>query len=257
MINGFIRPNTSMAEYVNGVFIKDIRNFVQTLSERILPSFNNLESEAELYKEKEYERLCYHSCDEEGVLAELAFENSADWFASMSKIKQSLINLHSVGLNHLFEQQLYDLSYAGHFDSVGQRNTGNKKDKRNIEDKKKLRYASYEYDKKLLLDVGNINIEILDGWNEITKLRTICNTIKHAEGHSSSKLRKQYHDLFICPDILYKDIALRNINHPNHSAITTPMSGEGIYLTENHILAYGDAIELFWKSFIRWVIEDN
>lgn len=247
--NGFYGAHEITAKYISGVYIRDIEFYTQTLFDRILPSFSKLDIEADEILHNDY---CYAQSEYE---AEVAGEMASGWFASMTKVKQIIINLHAVGLRHLFEQQLFDLTFVGHFDSVAQRDTGNEKDKRSLADKKELRYADYEYDKKLLLKFGKINIETLKSWKTIEELKHVCNGVKHAEGRSMSILRKEYPDLIMPP--WWIDPDTNKPYFPSLSPLSTkyPLKGEDIYLKEQDIKRYALAIHDFWNDFILWLLE--
>lgn len=238
------------AECIDGIYIRDIKLFSQSLSERVLPSFENIEEEAKQLNEDLYNNaLTQHDLD-------VAFEKSADWFISMSKIRQSLINLHAVGLRHLFEQQVYDLTYIVRVDEPFKRNSDNKKDKRSVEEKEKLRYADLEFDKKLLKENGGIDLETLAGWDAIKELICVSNVVKHAEGKSMADLRNNYPGLLNNPSYSNDDdfeikglLGNRNIKR----AIRNPLAGEEIYIKEQDIERYANAIENFWRDLIRCV----
>lgn len=235
------------ADLIEGVYIRDILLFSQSLSERVLPNFRHLEIEAEQLGET----LSKNALNE--YEAEDAYEKSIAWFFSMSKIRQGLINLHSVGVRHLFEQQIYDLTYVTRIDQPFQRNSGNTKDKdRSIEEKEKLRYADFKYDKKLLKEIGCIDIEKLTGWTVIKELICVSDAIKHAEGRSMAELRKNYPGLLKSSDSLHDidpEISALLASRKNNRAIRNPLAGDEIYVKEQDIERYANAIEEFWRDF--------
>jgi hypothetical protein len=179
------------AEYIDGIYIRDITLFSQSLSERVLPNFKNIEEEANKLAEDWYSNA--HNEYEKDV----AFEKSADWFVSISKIRQSLISLHAVGLRHLFEQQIYDLTYIVRVDEPFNRkfNKENRRDKRSEEKKKTLRHANLAFEIELLKESGGIDLKVLDGWGDVNELIYVSDAVKHAEGRSVDKLRDNYPSL--------------------------------------------------------------
>jgi hypothetical protein len=235
------------ANIITRVYIRDIQLFSQSLPERVLPNFNTLEVEAEQLGETLYKN------SQNQYDAEAAYEKSRAWFYSMSKIRQSLINLYSVGLRHLFEQQIYDLTYVARIDQPFQRNSANNKDKRSITEKEKLRYADFEHDKKLLKEIGGLDIETLAGWTEITELMCVSNAIKHAEGRSMAEQRNNYPGLLKYSDPSHDidpEISALLAPRKNNRAIKNPLAGDDIYLKEQDIKRYADAIERFWLDFV-------
>jgi hypothetical protein len=249
--NGFIGFQDAIVRYINSCYIPYVQSFAQALPERILLNFGELLDEAEAIRESEWKELNSKSYDEE-TISELAMDKSVSWLNNMQSVKQSLINLHAVGLSHIFEQQLYDLSIASWFDSPNNRITKNEKDRRSTEEKKKLRYADFQFDKKILLEYGKIDIELLSGWDTIKELRDVCNVIKHAEGRSGDKLKKSRPVLFENPALNQ----LPKITFDSKRAIVRqPLSGDSIFLKEDDIKKYAVAIETFWNNFNRWVLE--
>ena len=163
----------------------------------------------------------------------------------MLKIRQSVINLHAVGLSHLFEQQIYRLTSILEF---GRRDR-----------------ADFKKDKNLLKTNGKIDIENLMGWQAIKELKLLCNAVKHAEGCSTTELRTLNPTLFEPPPDIDEHIQeLRtDINNLIGSGsqnylpepIKNPLAGEDIYVKEEDIKKYADAIKEFWNDFIRWLLE--
>lgn len=238
------------AGYIDGIYIRDIKLFSQSLSERVLPNFKNIEEEANKLAED------WYSNAQNEYEMDVAFEKSADWFVSMTKVRQSLINLHAVGLRHLFEQQIYGLSYVVRVDEPCKRNSENKKDKRSIEEKEKLRYADLEFEKKLLKENDGVDLETLDGWDEVRELICVSNAIKHAEGRSMADLRNNYPGLLKDTSFLSdNDCEIRDLltNRKIKRAIRNPLAGEEIYIKEQDIERYANAIENVWRDLIRCI----
>ena len=102
---GFQRNELFWARSVKALYGPVVQYFSRALPERLLPPFSNLASEAERFAEAEFQRLgalpaLYETDGSE--LAELANDNGVSWYASMAAVRQSVVNLHTVGLRHLF-----------------------------------------------------------------------------------------------------------------------------------------------------------
>jgi len=243
--NGFIGFQDVTVRYIDSYYIPYVQSFAQALPERILLNFGELSDEAETICEKEWQKLNSSSYDEE-TRSELAMDKSVSWLNNMQSVKQSLINLHAVGLSHIFEQQLYDIRITSQFDS------SNKKDNRSAEENKKLRHANFKVDKDILFEHGKIDITSLSGWETITELRDVCNVIKHAEGRSGDKLKESHPDLFEDPALSQ----FPKISFGSKKVIVRqPLSGDSIFLKEDDIQKYAIAIEKFWNNFNCWVRE--
>lgn len=202
-------------------FILPVRYFGKTLSERILPAFNDLEAEAE----NSYQQY----------LLECASDDSGyDWdeteYTYVRDVRQSVINLYAVGLRHLYEQQFSYLVM------------------RLLNDYQ--RKADYKKDKKVLIDTGEIDIERFRSWKKIEELGYVCNAVKHAEGRGSEELKNSRLDLFEHPSALNlpDDSSKRLLKA---SKVRHPLAGENIYLQEIDIQKYTLAIEDFWREFLE------
>jgi predicted RNase H-like HicB family nuclease len=207
-------------------FIPHIQSFRKVFTERILPAFNNLETEAE----NSYQQY----------LLECASDDShSDWddtkFACMRDVRQSVINLYAVGLRHLYEQQ---------FSYLVMRLLNNYQ-----------RQADYKKDEKVLVDTKEVDIKSFRSWKKIEELGYVCNAVKHAEGHSSEKLKKLRLDLFEHPSASVLELP-NNINERllKASKVRQPLAGENIYLQETDIEEYALAIEDFWKEFFEKLV---
>jgi hypothetical protein len=200
-------------------FVPPIRYFGKALSERLLPSFNNLGAEAE----SKYKQLIQQGWD-----AEYASLEANDEYVFLWDVRQSVINLYAVGLRHLFEQQFCYL--------VSRLLNENR------------RKAEYNIDKKVIIDAGEINIEEFRSWKKIEELRYVCNVVKHAEGSSAENLEKVRPNLFKNP--LFSglpDLSFSKKRLP----VRQPLAGENIFLQETDIETYALAIEDFWNEFIE------
>lgn len=237
--NGFFGVHEMTAGVIERVYVREVDFFVQALFDRLLPTFNNLEAEADEFARNEYISA------QTGYQAESGFDRSADLYVSMMNLRQSIINLHAVGLSHLFEQQIYSLTSILEF---GRRDS-----------------ADFKKDKNLLKTNGKIDIENLMGWQSIKELRLLCNAVKHAEGNSTTKLR-QLNPAFFEPQP-DKDEYLQEVRTDINNLIGSgrkdylpgpiknPLAGEDIYVKEEDIKKYADAIKEFWSDFIRWLLE--
>ena len=83
-------------DHIRALFIPQIARYAAVLTERILPTFNNLNAEAEKLENDTYERLQSQSssADTDGAsLAEQATGEAADFLVMMWRMKQAQINI--------------------------------------------------------------------------------------------------------------------------------------------------------------------
>lgn len=225
---------TWWAQYVASEYPRAAELLVEVLRERILPQFAHLDGEAERFAEVEYERLCQlpSSGDEPfdmGDLAEQANDSAITWYQTMCGVRQSLLNLHAVGLRHLFEQQLYDFAKHAHLSERTE--------------------ANFSEDCKAVETLG-FHLNDLPSWPKLEELRLLSNSIKHAEGKSSMRLKEVRPELFVDPVV----VELSFVGRPEPTI--QPLAGENVYLQEEHLEDYCSALRDFWAS-VGEVIDDK
>lgn len=215
-------------------FIPQVHSLVETLEVRLLPTFDNIGQEAEKKAKEEWERLgsvaSLYDFDE-AALAEKAHDVGLDYYFMMNGLRQGLINMFSVTLYHLYEQQ------------------------KMIFHRKEILAPEEEDDRKLIkheifqnkLQEYEINITQFKSWFRIEELRLIANTIKHAAGDSAEKLHAWRPDLFKAPSMSESLPALPTF--PTSSMqVYRPLMGEDIYLGLKDIKIYANAVEQFWNE---------
>jgi hypothetical protein len=213
------------------IFSKQISALCDSVVNRVLPAFDHIDEEAEKVAEQEYERLGSLPADEywdTSYDAETAENAATAYYMLMSGVRQSLINIATTGLYHLFEQQLLFF----HRQQVLHLSEKNNKKLINL---KELR---------IRLADGGIDIETLPSWPKIDELRLVANTVKHGEGESAKQLRAIRQDLFVHPSL--RDHSF----FANSSGYTyMPLSGEDLFVEISDFQEYRNAILSFWDEF--------
>jgi hypothetical protein len=225
------------AEHFRSIYIPEIETFAQCLVDRILPTFNKLEDEASEIQEKENERLCMLSGpDDDGeTIAKQAHEAGEDHYTRFSYMRQGIINMFCAGLYHLFEQHLFNI-YRLEILGIGTK----------VEDD-----LSVNNVKQKLLERTGINIETVGNWLIFNELRLIANTVKHADGYSSKRLKEIKANLFYNP-ALAGSPTLKSKPGP----VLKPMFGEDLYVTLEDFSHYVETIKSFWLELAN-LIESN
>lgn len=219
-------------DYYKDVFCKQITTFLDAITNRILPTFEGIESEATAAAEREWERLCSlpwsGSPDDDGsYAAEQAQDVGISYYSALTAVHQSLINLTALAMHHMFEQQCK--IFARKLLHILEKETMN---------------LSFEEFLGYLKNEG-IPRENFSTLQKIEELRLVANTIKHAEGSSAKRLREHRLDLFVHPTQRTKPL----LDSENSIAqVDIPMSGEDIYLTIKNIKVYSSALESFWQE---------
>ena len=219
------------SEQFSSVFIPQIRALVDTLSERLLPAFGDIEAEANRKTEEEYERLGSLPAREDvdmADLAEEAFETGTAHYQTMSGLRQGLQNMFAAALYHVYEQQVM-LFHRSEVLDLGEENDAN--------------LFKHSVSRDRLLRHG-INIKSFASWPLIDELRLVANTVKHAEGDSASDLHSRRPELFIAPSVA----GLPFLGSKPVARVFQPLMGEDLYVSLNDIKRYANAVEQFWSE---------
>lgn len=204
---------------------------------KIPPVFDNLEVEAESVAEAEFERLCALPVGPDyqgdlGDLAERAMEHGNEYGETMFAIRQSVLNLLAVGLQHLFEQQQKGLWYQTSAARMGK-----------------------EYSWKALetcLLVSGVNPSSLPGATRRDELRHAANAIKHGSGKAAARLAASRPDLFN-----FDPGATRgtDVNRQKRAAtmqasdlLFAPLGGGNLYVAKADLADWCDAVLQFWRG---------
>ncbi len=97
-----------------GTFAAEVEALRDAVAARLVPSFGDLEAEANAVAKREYDRLGRLSDGEGGGwdmadAAEWAQDQALTYHARMTGVRQGLVNLAAAGVYHVYEQQ------ASHF----------------------------------------------------------------------------------------------------------------------------------------------
>ena len=212
-------------------FVKEVATLEEVLQKRILPTFQDLNEEAERVSTEKYKELNEHANEynDASEIAEQAYFTEVDYYIYLDNARQSIINMFAVAFYHLFEQQLFEL-LRDELLEPEERDNNN------------LYRVCEAYDR---LKIIQIDLTTLSSYNKIChELRYICNTAKHTDGSSAGKLRKikpEYFETLFTrqhPEALIK----------GRKPITKPLFGEGLYLSLADLEIYIDAIKSFWEE---------
>lgn len=220
------------SNYFKQVFCKQVTIFTDSIANRMLPTFDQIESEAEAVAEQEWERLgsVFYEDSDMGDFAEQARDAGIEYYHSLEAVRQSLINITATALHHMFEQQVFLF---------------HRKQVLNPEEEDDIKLINMKEFKKRLAGFG-ISIETLSAWSKIEELGFVANAIKHAEGPSADKLHSLRPDLFVHPFIRENPVFNFSVDKPS---VYLPLIGEDIYLSADDLNAYAEALTSFWEEF--------
>lgn len=216
--------------YIRSHFIWQLDLYAAVLRDRLLPAFEKIDEEAKKVEDEAYERLCRSSSDslDIGSLAEKATEEAADFLLGMWRIKQAQINLQTVGLYHLFEQQLLDLHRRWLLPLDRARATA----------ELKIEYTTAE-----LLNDG-IDVKRFPAWAKVDELRLVANCAKHGEGDSCKQLRKRRTDLLSDPSRRKERLPWPDPD----PVVLNPLGGENLYVSLLDFEEYVTSLKSFWSD---------
>ncbi|HAF12795.1 MAG TPA: hypothetical protein DCK93_02855 [Blastocatellia bacterium] len=207
------------------VFRREIAVLRKIIDERLLPTFASIEKEADAVSDeawKSYNTDAGPDSDP-GMAAEAAHDAGVCHYIAMVDAKQGLLNLFAVALHHLVEQQQF-VVLRQEFDA-------------------RAPWTLCEFVKRL--DASAIKVKKFSSWDDITELRKVANTAKHAEGKSAEWLRNHRPEIFT-PTCLRAEAQL--MQRPNRW-LFQPLSGQDLFVTADDLRRYFRAAESFWLEF--------
>lgn len=222
--------------YIKRRFIGQVEFLHKTIEQRLIPTFNSAEQEAEEITENKWNELNSFVCCPDidpADLAEAAEEEGVDYFLMLLDIKQTLLNTTAITLFHLFEQQVIFML---------------RREIVHPAEEFCVKLMKIKEFRKRLLSSG-IDITQYKSWNTISELNHLANATKHGEGSSAEKLRKVRPDLFSHPSSIERDLGPRS-KSPSRR-LYSPLSGEDIYVSETDLVRYKNAIVGFWCDYIE------
>jgi hypothetical protein len=195
-----------------------------------LPSFVGIDVEAERASDERWQELGSYAGPgaDPADVAEAAQDAGIIYYQMRESARQALLNLFSVALHHLVEQQLLTLL------------------------RRELLPKSEENNRKLLNRASvvealrNQGIDLLGfpEWEHLEELRLVANVAKHAEGSASDQLKVRRPDLFT-PKIL-KHEPESPLYGPK-GPVLNPMSGDDLYVDEDDLERYFVFVRDFWE----------
>jgi hypothetical protein len=217
--------------YFRREYIPQIEFYASCLKDRLPPTVTNLEEEAKKVEEDTYWRLLSKATSVDpdiASLAEQAVDEGLSHYQMMEQTVQGITNLFTVGLFHLFEQQLMYFHRKWLMGS---------------DDRDQLKI---DVAKDQLLQRG-IDVKGFTSYSKVHELRVLANCIKHGDGPSCEELRRVQPILFRSPHL--RDHPEMNLPwNPPPRPVIQPMAGEDIYMTMDEFVRYAEAVKTFWSE---------
>lgn len=216
----------------------EIKLFKNTFKDRILPSFENIEKEAEDVQNDFYNNVMHSPCDDPDAIdpasiAESALELGIDYYEKISLMKYNTLAMWISMLYQYWEQQVRKFLYD--------------EERHYFELEFKTFCSRGIRDIKEEFLFHKVNIEELICWEKIDELRLLCNSLKHGDGNSAQELKKRRPDLFVREELgnidllkLYKATLLEVV----------------LNIDEKSFYKYCDVLMSFWDELPERMYED-
>jgi hypothetical protein len=219
-------------EHYRKLYRDQIDRLVDTLTVRLLPTFDSVHAEVEAIQREAYrannERANDGNWLDPQTAHDAAFEASSVHFDSVLDLRQGLQNMFAVTLYHLFEQQVraFHVRVLHH---------------------KPLKFGPdvlKAWDKTLPDPV--LTTEQLSGLDE---LRLLANAVKHGDGASAQELYTAAPHLFLAD---YEQDALDDPTVIVHKPdIGTPLFGQDLFVRLDDIHRYRQLLNGIWSAYLE------
>ena len=213
-------------------FVPQLNSIVNALEKRLLPNLEKkkIEAESDRIVEEDWERFMSMPAtgnEDPSYFADRAENAGIAHYTLMCGIRQGMLNLFSAAPYHAFEQQVMFFHRKNVLD-LDEENDPNK-------------FSLAVFERRL--KKYDIDIKNFASWSKIDELRLVANTVKHAEGPSSHKLRKIRPDLFINPLFSQDPFPLQGLD-----SVFQPLVGDDLYVSLQDIKDYCDYLVQFWQE---------
>jgi hypothetical protein len=164
--------------------------------------------------------------DEPDDVFRMAASAADDYLIHELDLRQGIVNLFAVGLCHLFEQHIAQAVKLGVIPIAG---------------KFERKFSWIKF--KAAARKSGIILDKFDCYHDVTELRDVANCAKHGEGPACENLRKS------CPRLLGEFAKINeDIVGLQMLGVTKPLFGEGLCVTHQDVVRYGNAIRQFWRE---------
>lgn len=232
-------------------FASELSAWSDAVVERLLPTFDHIDTESKEVSSAEFTRLGQRPVSEDSYMdmsdaAELALDEGLDHYMRMTGVRQGLLNLATAGVYHLFEQQA---ALFVRTELITRREEHNADFLTQL--LKPGRIMS-EFEERLL--VNDIDYKALPSYALLDELRLVANVVKHGSGASAELLRARQPRLFVRPLLRATDGATRPSPWPVAAGkrpprlVDRPLAGNDIYVTAAEFQQYATGVIGCWAE---------
>ena len=214
-------------------FVPQLNAIVNVLEKRMLPNLEKekIGEEADRIAEEDWKQfissISVTGDEDPAYFADRAQNAGIAHYTMMYSIRQGMLNLFAAALYHAFEQQAMFFHRKNVLDL----------DEEN--DPRKFKLPLFQ---SRIKEYG-IDIKNFVSWSKIDELRLVANTVKHAEGNSSHKLREIRPDLLSHPRLSQDPFLSQGF----YSAFQ-PLVGDDLSVSLQDVKDYRDHLVRFWQE---------
>ena len=205
----------------------EISAYSKIFNERLFPSFENIEEEAEEYSEQIYDELGHMPGDDSidmSDIADLAWEKGVTYYEELSLVKYSFTAIAIASLYHLWEQQARKFLYDEMSRSF------------------KIEFTDFckggMKDIKIHFRLYDIDLEKLQCWSKLDELRLMSNVIKHGDGGSAKDLAEINKALLSNPNFPFNE----------HRPLDTTLLEQRLNVNQALFNDYSEILLQFWDE---------
>jgi hypothetical protein len=239
----FPRP-TLWAHHFRVYAVGAIQDFRTVLVPKVVGAFSNIEVEADAEADRVHDELASAPFDLNtwiylDDIDDLALEEGIAYEHRLTAMRQAALNMLAMTLYHLFEQQQrYFLDREPH-DGIRQRPG---KDQTEMDQ----RMALY-----------GIDCASFSSVQSLIELKEVANAIKHSKGRASARLVEMRPELFTSEALrrIHSEADLPNQVRVVANIAGAPLAGEYVFVTEQHLGEWCDAVEAYWTTLSAMVDE--
>ncbi len=219
-------------EHYRQLYRNQIDRLVDTLTARLLPTFDSVHEEVEAIQQEAYRASLECANDGNWLDPQMAhdavLEASVEHFDIVLDLRQGLQNMFAVSLYHLFEQQVRTFHVR-------------------VLRQKPLKFGPdvlHAWDKMSLDPVLTT-----DQRSGLDELRLLANTVKHGDGTSAKELYA------VAPHLFLNDWEQDALDDPtvivHKPDIGTPLFGQDLFVRPGDIHRYRQLLNGVWSAYLE------
>jgi len=224
------------------LFVSEIEWCRKVVLEHMLLSIPDASTEANLAADDAWDRVLTWCSDGErdpGDYADWAIEQGVETHGRFASIRQASVNMFTVMLWHLVEQQMLQLHIRG---GLGLDADEEREVRQNPDARRRL-FNTKEFHKRL--DAKRWSMKELPSWVNVEELELVANSVKHGPGWSLDRLATVRPDLLEHPSV--GDTFPRF--PPDPSWVQRPAGGADLYVHDEDVATYFEAVISLWQEF--------